>query len=84
MKTITVHVQANEGFDARGIALLVQEASRFESSIHLTDGSRRMNAKSLMGMMALGITEGDDVYIEASGNDEEEAVSVLVEFLEGR
>ena len=84
MKTLTVQVRSEEGFDARGVALLVQEASRFESKIRISDGPRSMNAKSLMGMMALGIADGDEVVIKASGEDEEEAAAVLAEFLEGK
>lgn len=84
MENRTVTVSLNDGLDARGIALLVQTAGRCKSEIHLTDGVRRMNAKSIMGMMALGLALGDDVTIEAQGEDEDAAVEKIAAFLEGK
>lgn len=84
MKNKQVTVSLNDGLDARGIALCVQTASRFQSDIHLTDGVKRMNAKSIMGMMALGLALGDDVTIEACGEDEDAAAETLAAFLEGK
>lgn len=84
MENRTVTVSLNDGLDARGIALLVQTAGRCHSDIYLTDGVRRMNAKSIMGMMALGLALGDDVTIEARGEDEKEAVEKVAAFLEGK
>lgn len=83
MKTKTVTVDMAEGMDTRSIALCVQNASKFRSEIHLTDGVRRMNAKSIMGMMALGLALGDDVTIETSGQDEDEALEAMAEFFTG-
>ena len=83
MKNRTVTVGRKEGFDTREVAMCVQTASSFRSEIHLTDGVRRMNAKSIMGMIALGLALGDSVTVEASGEDEENAVSALASFLEG-
>ena len=80
MRTKTVQVNVGDGLDARSVALCVQQASGFESKIHLTNGARRMNAKSLMGMMALGIAPGDEVEIEADGPDEEEALEAMASF----
>ena len=84
MITKTVNVAIGDGLDARGVALTVQTAGHFQSEIHLTDGIRRMNAKSLMGMMAMGVALGDEVTIEADGPDEEEAMESMVSFLEGK
>ena len=84
MKNRTVTLSFEDGMDARGIALCVQTASQFQSSIHLTDGVRRMNAKSIMGMMALGLALGDEVTIEAEGPDEDAALEAMAAFLEGR
>ena len=80
MKTETVTVDRSDGMDTRSIALCVQTASRFRSEIHLTDGQRRMNAKSIMGMMALGLALGDEVTIETAGADEEEALQEMRRF----
>ena len=82
MKTSTVTVGLN-GLNAHEIAMSVQTANRFNAEIHLTDGERRMNAKSIMGMMALGLALGDNVTIEAVGPDEEDAVQAMAAYLEG-
>ncbi|MCQ2527356.1 MAG: HPr family phosphocarrier protein [Lachnospiraceae bacterium] len=78
-KTITVNIE--NGLEARPIALLVQEAGKFDSRIHLEIGTKKVNAKSIMGMMSLGLTNGDDLTIIADGSDEEAAVAALAEFL---
>lgn len=78
-KTITVNIE--NGLEARPIALLVQEAGKFESRIHLEIGTKKVNAKSIMGMMSLGLTNGDELNIIAEGSDEEAAVAALAEFL---
>ena len=83
MRNTTVTVGRSDGLDARAIALSVQTASRFCSEIHLSDGTRRMNAKSIMGMMALGLALGDSVTVEASGEDEEAALQAMSTFLAG-
>ncbi len=84
MKNRKVTVSLNDGLDAHGIALCVQTANRFRAGIKLTDGVRRMNAKSLMGMMALGLALGDDVMIETDGEDEDAAMEAMAAFLEGK
>ena len=84
MITKEATVSLDDGLSARSIALLVQTASRYEAVIRLSDGQKRMNAKSIMGMMALGLALGDIVTIEAEGTDEEEAASAIAEFLEGK
>ncbi|MBQ6036163.1 MAG: HPr family phosphocarrier protein [Lachnospiraceae bacterium] len=84
MRERTVEVALDGGLDAYGIALCVQTASRFDSEIRLMDGVRRMNAKSIMGMMALGLALGDSVTVQANGPDEEEAANTVADFLEGK
>ncbi len=61
--------------------MLVQLASQFQSKVHLESGEKSVNAKSIMGMMTLGIDNGDDVTVTAEGPDEEEAVEKLSSFL---
>ena len=63
--------------------MLVQIASRFQSSIYMSEGSRRVNAKSIMGMMALGINNGAELYVSAEGEDEEDAISAISGYLLG-
>ena len=78
-KTITVNIE--NGLEARPIALLVQEAGKFDSRIYLEIGTKKVNAKSIMGMMSLGLTNGDNLTIITEGSDEEAAATAIAEFL---
>ena len=66
---------------ANPIAELVQLACRFDSEIILESDNRRSNAKSIMGMMTLGLTEGDVILVSADGKDEDEAIAKIEEYL---
>lgn len=63
---------------------MVQEASKYESSIYIQSGDRRVNAKSIMGMMSLGLDNGEQLEVSAEGADEQAAVAGIENFLEGR
>ena len=65
------------GLHNRQATYFVQKANEFESSIWLESGSRKMNAKSLLGIMSLGIVTGATVTLSAVGPDEEAAVTAL-------
>ncbi len=71
------------GLEARPVALLVQIASQFDSSIYIEYMEKRVNAKSIMGMMTLVLTAGDQVVISADGKDEEAAVDAIISYLSG-
>ena len=80
----TVKIGLEEGLEATPIALLVQRASQFESSIYVEDAEgRKVNAKSIMGMMSLGAIMGDEVTISAEGADEAAAVESISDYLLG-
>ncbi|MBO5551773.1 MAG: HPr family phosphocarrier protein [Lachnospiraceae bacterium] len=81
MKKCDVVVNVKEDRDARPIAFLVQTASQFESRIYIDCGEKHVNAKSIMGMMTLELTNGTELVISAEGADEEEALERLKEFL---
>ena len=83
MKDSNVTVNLSNNTDDHPVAMLVQIASRFQSSIYMTEGSRRVNAKSIMGMMALGINNGAELYVSAEGEDEEDAISAISGYLLG-
>ena len=70
------------GLHNRQATYFVQKANEFESSIWLESGSRRMNAKSLLGIMSLGVVTGTTVTLSASGPDAESAVNALDELLQ--
>ena len=82
MKTKVVQVLREQGMDA--VYTCGELGREFGASVYLTDGTKRMNAKSLMGMMTMGLMAGDSVTVEADGADEEAALSGLCEFFEGK
>ena len=81
MKMKAVRIQLSSGLEARPVAMLVQVASQHDSSVYLESEGRRVNAKSIMGMMSLVLTAGDSVTICADGEDQEKAIAKLEEFL---
>jgi len=80
----TVKIQLEKGLEARPVAVLVQKASMHDSQIYLYSEGKRVNAKSIMGMMSLGLNMGEEVRIEADGSDEAEAVGSLERYLTGQ
>ena len=77
-----VVVRCESGLHNRQATYFVQKANEFESSIWLESGSRKMNAKSLLGIMSLGIVTGSTVTLSAIGPDEETAVTALEALLQ--
>ena len=77
-------IQIAGGLEARPIAVLVQVASQFESSIYLESGEKRVNAKSIMGMMTLALNAGEKLVVEANGNDEEAAIAGIEKYISGQ
>ncbi|HET9013241.1 MAG TPA: HPr family phosphocarrier protein [Gemmatimonadaceae bacterium] len=65
------------GLHARASAKLTQVASRFQSDVHIARNGRRVNAKSIMGVMMLAAGKGSKVTLETSGPDEDEAMNAL-------
>ena len=78
-KVITIEGQNSS--EAKPVAMLVQVASQYESTIYLETGSKRVNAKSIMGMMTLGLAAGEQVTISADGADENQAVTDIEKYL---
>ena len=72
-----VVVRCESGLHNRQATYFVQKANEFESSIWLESGNRKMNAKSLLGIMSLGIVTGSTVTLSAVGADAEAAVNAL-------
>ena len=70
-------VRCESGLHNRQATYFVQKANEFESSIYLESGNRKMNAKSLLGIMSLGIVTGATVVLSAVGSDAEAAVNSL-------
>jgi catabolite repression HPr-like protein len=72
-----VVVNLETGLHARPAALFVQEASKFQSTIHVVKGDKKVNAKSIMGVMSLAVSKGTEITIIAEGKDAEQAVEAL-------
>ena len=78
-KKITIKLPS--GLEARPVALLVQVASQFESSVHVACEDKKVNAKSIMGMMSLNVAGGEQVVIITEGADEVAAAQELELYL---
>lgn len=78
-KTITIGLSS--GLEARPVAMLVQIASQFDSQIYVENNNARVNAKSIMGMMTLGLDNGEEVTVTANGKDESEAMDGVEKYL---
>ncbi|MBT2261392.1 HPr family phosphocarrier protein [Bacillus safensis] len=77
----TVTIQLKTGLQARPAALFVQEANRFVADIFLEKDGKKVNAKSIMGLMSLAISSGVTVTLIADGADEQEAIEALTDFI---
>ena len=77
----TVKVKLSEGLESRMAAEFVQVACQYKSEIHVNMDDKTVNAKSIMGMMMLGMVENENVNLQVQGVDEEEAIAALTRFL---
>ncbi|MCR4686724.1 MAG: HPr family phosphocarrier protein [Lachnospiraceae bacterium] len=74
-------VELSGGMEPRPVAMLVQVASQYDSSIYIQVGNKKVNAKSIMGMMSLGLDAGDKVMVSCDGADESEASADIERYL---
>ncbi|MEG6566412.1 HPr family phosphocarrier protein [Thermoanaerobacterium saccharolyticum] len=80
----TVEIKNKTGFHARPAALFVQAASKFSSQIWVEKENKKVNAKSIMGIMSLGVAQGNTVKLIADGSDEQEAIKTLVDLIDSK
>ena len=78
----TIVVQNQVGLHARPATFFIQKSNEFKSSIWIAKEERKVNAKSLLGVLSLGITKGTEIEIIADGTDEEEALAALEALIE--
>ena len=81
-KEITIRLE--NGLEARPVAMLVQVASQCDSTIYLEAGEKKVNAKSIMGMMSLGLDTGEKVTAVIEGSDEDAALEGIEKYLSGK
>lgn len=84
MRKQTVRAAISAGKEERPVAKLVQLAGEYASSIYLETENKRINAKSIMGMMTLDLLSGLEVTVSAEGKDEEQALKGVTDFLTGQ
>ncbi len=84
MVTKKITIKIPTGLEARPVALLVQVASQYESSIYVETENKKVNAKSIMGMMSLGLAAGEDLIVSADGQDEELAMENIEKYLSSK
>ena len=77
-------IALKDGLEARPIAELVQVASKYDSRIYIEIGTKRVNAKSIMGMMSLELDNGDEMTVSADGADEEAAIRDIEAFISSK
>ncbi len=81
MYTKEVVVQNQVGLHARPATFFIQKANEFKATIWIEKDERRVSAKSLLGVLSLGITRGVNITLIAEGSDEEDAVNQLVDLI---
>ncbi|MFP4020982.1 MAG: HPr family phosphocarrier protein [Halanaerobium sp.] len=82
VKEKKVIITNKTGLHARPAAQFVQKAGKFNSKIEIIFEEKEVNAKSIMGVMSLGVGKDDQIIIKADGDDAEKAVEELVDFIE--
>lgn len=80
---VSKNIQVNNqvGLHARPATFFIQKSSEFKSGIWVEKNDRRVNAKSLLGVLSLGITKGTEIKVIADGPDEKEAIDALVSLI---
>lgn len=79
-----ITIQLKSGLEARPVAVLVQVASQYESTVYVECGEKKVNAKSIMGMMTLGLNAGEQVEVTVDGTDEDKAIEGIEKYLSGQ
>lgn len=79
----SIEVKLVHGLEARPVAELVQLASKYDSTVHIEAQSKKVNAKSIMGMMTLNLSSGEKIDVIADGKDEEAVVADMESYLQG-
>lgn len=82
VKEKKVIITNKTGLHARPAAQFVQKAGKFDSKIEIIFEEKEVNAKSIMGVMSLGVGKGNEITVRADGEDAESAVKELVDFIE--
>jgi phosphocarrier protein len=77
-------VKNKAGLHAKPASLFVETANEFSSEIYISKGSMRVNAKSIMGVMILAVSKGDEILLEVNGDDEKAAMDRLTALIDNK
>ena len=75
-------IKSEDGLKGKNAAMFVQSAGKFESQVLIECGNKKVNAKSIMGVLSLGIKQGETIYVIANGKYEKEAVAALEQIMQ--
>ena len=81
MKEKVIEITNRTGIHARPASLIVQKASEFDSEVSIIKDNKEINAKSIMGIMSLGISQSTKIKLKAEGSDEEEVINELEDLI---
>ena len=81
MKEKVIEITNRTGIHARPASLIVQKASEFDSEVSIVKDNKQINAKSIMGVMSLGISQSTKITLKAEGPDEEEVINQLEDLI---
>ncbi len=84
MITRTIVIQNKAGLHARPAARFTQEAGKYQSKITLQKGEQTINPKSILMILSLGVSQGNEITLTAEGPDEADAIQALVELIESK
>ncbi|MGE5678733.1 MAG: HPr family phosphocarrier protein [Pseudomonadota bacterium] len=82
MESEKVVISNDTGLHARPASIFVNAATKFKSDLTITKGEKKVNAKSILSVLGLGIAKGSEITLSADGPDEKEAISKLIELIE--
>ena len=81
MITKRMEIKIPTGLDPSTIALFIQTASQYDSRVYVEVENKKVNAKSIMGMMTLGLAAGEEIPVSAAGDDEQQAIEHIERYL---
>lgn len=81
MITKRMEIKIPTGLDPSTIALFIQTASQYDSRVYVEVENKKVNAKSIMGMMTLGLAAGEEITVSATGDDEQQAIEHIERYL---
>lgn len=81
MITKRMEIKIPTGLDPSTIALFIQTASQYDSRVYVEVENKKVNAKSIMGMMTLGLAAGEKITVSAAGDDEQQAIEHIERYL---